>query len=138
MKIRKTENHHMLLLPVLLILAAAFLATSLTGAFTSEVDLTGHAVNAAVSGRCAWNSAGGQIISEMGNNTLEMSRQCPANKPSIISGGCNSDGNMAYLTENVPNFYGHWGNSTNRSEGWKCSQTGSDDGLSVDALCCNV
>ncbi len=132
MKIRKTENHHMLLLPVLLILAAAFLATSLTGAFTSENDLTGQAVNVAMS-RCAWNGPASHWNSVTGNTTLELTRYCPSDKPIIVSGGCDSDNPQTHLTFNKPELTMY-----NGTQGWACGQQGSDDGLNVDTLCCNV
>ena len=132
MKIRKTENHHMLLLPVLLILAAAFLATSLTGAFTSEVDITGYAVSAATPGRCDW-------VTTMSTNTTSNTALCPSNKPSVISGGCIVvDPILNPSISESDRFYGNV--SGTMKEGWSCQSDKpfNVQSIGTSALCCNV
>jgi hypothetical protein len=132
MKIRKTENHHMLLLPVLLILAAAFLATSLTGAFTSETDLTGHAVNAAVGNRCGWTGNTSQGFTSSGSAVAEV--VCNAGSYAI-SGGCQSVdlGGNDTLRTTTPMFVP----GQAKAIGWKCeTDTSPSSGMNVEALCC--
>lgn len=124
----------MLLLPVLLILAAAFLATSMTGSFRSGNELTGGSVTSVTMNRCAWNGAGTwKDVVGTGNTTLERTRYCPYDKPIIVSGGCESDNPQTYLTFNKPEL-----TRSNGTQGWTCGQYGSNDGLNVDALCCRV
>lgn len=118
----------MLLLPVLLILAAAFLATSLTGAFTSENDLTGNAINAAASGRCEWRS-------NMGSSTNVTTQICPNHKPTVISGGCNVFGNQATLVGS--NHYSWWNNGT-QEQGWTCTSNQQAQALEANAFCCRI
>ena len=133
MKIRKTENHHMLLLPVLLILAAAFLATSMTGTFRSGNDITGASINSVALSRCGWNEPPSSGRDTIGNNSMERTRYCPYDKPVIVSGGCQSDNEQTYLTFNKPELTRY-----NGTQGWACGQTGSNDGLNVDTLCCRI
>ncbi|MBT3865884.1 hypothetical protein HOF78_02140 [Candidatus Woesearchaeota archaeon] len=134
MKIRKTENHHMLLLPVLLILAAAFLATSMTGTFrTSGNEITGASVNSVALSRCGWNEPPSSGKDAIGNNSMERTRYCPYDKPVIVSGGCESDNDQAYLTFDKPELTRY-----NGTQGWSCGQYGSNNGLNVDTLCCRI
>ena len=129
MKIRKTENHHMLLLPVLLILAAAFLATSLTGSFRSGNELTGHAVNAAVSGRCDWYDAyDGQT-----NSTQAV---CPSGRSTVISGGCEIWDNQNGAISGSRMF--SRANNGTVQQGWTCTANGQVQSIQASALCCRI
>jgi len=77
MKIKKGESHRALFIPVLLVIAATFLATSLGG--MGENDVTGAQV---MGSRCTWVS---DVTWPYPNSRIV---QCPANRPNVVSGGC--------------------------------------------------
>ncbi len=123
MKIRKSQNHHALLLPVLLVLAAAFLATSLT--FSGEgSEITGAVVNAERTGNCEW-------VNTFGKEIHSKTTMCPLDKSTVVSGGCDVEGYGVELISS--NYY-----SDNIGQGWNCLTNSKAESIKASALCCKV
>jgi hypothetical protein len=134
-KIKKGESHRALVLPVLLILAAAFLATSLSlGASGNE--LTGQQVftmpRTASSGfqkdcELRWTDT----IAENYNEAI-----CTQNKPMVVGGSCDAGvGNQIissypkYVSKNLP--------SNSGVDSWVCKSDASGNwNLQAWAYCC--
>lgn len=115
MNIKKGESHRHLILPVLLILAAAFVATSLSLNETNSTGITGAAT--AVTGqqitvadrnanRCKWVENGTTYP-----YTLFQQVDCPSSFPKVTSGGCRTSDSIG-ISE--PFFNGN-------EEGWTCA-----------------
>ena len=126
----------MLLLPVLLILAAAFLATSLSFGGDSN-DLTGASVNSVTLSRCAWNDVASSWADSIGiNGEFTRTRYCPLDKPVIVSGGCENGKSDAHSYMSKPEFA-----RVNGAQGWTCGQKDNNNNsktIEVDALCCRI
>lgn len=130
---KECDNHKNLVLPVILILTAAFLATSLsiggrdaiTGAVTG---ITGQQVSIAAgdTNRCKW-------FSNLTWPATQTQYNCPADFPKISAGGCSTDG---HLRSSVPLF----GNN----QGWFCAGGSNNSApptvfskiIQIDAYCC--
>ena len=135
MKLRKSESHRALLIPVLLVLAAAFLATSL-GSFDGN-DITGaQSFNKGVNSACEWIETTGKV--GYGFPTL-LEVICPANKPRIMSGGCEvsqGNGDVGVWSNRPINTADNTGNVT---MGWRCGFFASGYSTipsKTNALCC--
>ncbi len=119
MRVRKGESHRALLLPVLLVLAAAFLATSLTG--IGDNDITGAQIFTRYGG-CEW------VDGVVSNDRTHGTALCPSRIPKVISGGCNADymGNLVSSFPSSPLVHPPF-------REWKCE---GKDLTSVVAYCC--
>ena len=128
MRVRKSESHRALLLPVLLILAAAFLATSLTG--MGDNDVSGAQVYGPTN--CEW------VASPEGTTTGQksVSVECTSNRPNVYAGGCNTYGSSFPLLWSYPRL-----KDSHRQypEVWSCGQQTnphSTGEFRAYALCC--
>jgi len=110
MKVRRERNYRSLLLPVVLVLAAAFLAAGL-GGFAGN-DISGAQVRA-----MPYNSLRSCEWFEDYDSNPHVEKLCPKNKPVIVSGGCWTMGNDNILLASYPRPY----NPQNITEGkWVC------------------
>ncbi len=127
MRVRKSESHRALLLPVLLILAAAFLATSLTGMGDNSVTGAQVLSRGSVSRVCEWvelwRPDGGWVEAH-----------CPIGKEHVVSGGCASF-YADNLWTSVPIVRPH--NSTNETapDSWLCRFNTNRSAVAY-AFCC--
>jgi hypothetical protein len=139
MNIKKGESHRNLILPVLLILAAAFVATSLTmdrgnGVTGAATAVTGQQIiaSAAIDGnRCKWFS------NYTGNPPNQWkSLKCPDSFPRIAAGGCSVSGGYS-IDASKPLL-----NSGSIPDGWACSAAPDGQGNStmtvyeINTYCC--
>tara|TARA_Y100000310_G_scaffold303592_1_gene342078 strand:- start:2322 stop:2684 length:363 start_codon:yes stop_codon:yes gene_type:complete len=119
MKIKRQGSaHRAVMLPVLLVLAASFLATSLGS--VGGNDITGAQTMG--SGRCSWNSS----LGNYGSTIV----YCPTKTPKIVAGGCGSGVSYNALSVSQPVF--------TSPNSWNCtaSQPQPPGGLQGWAYCC--
>jgi len=106
MKVRREQSHRALLVPVLLILAAAFLATSLSVGRTSNEISGAQTFQIANQQRCQWTE---YVPAPYGVPTYH-TLFCPTNAPRIAAGGCETEGS---IKESSPVF-------NSAKDGWHC------------------
>ncbi len=131
MRVRKGESHRALLIPVLLVLAAAFLATSL-GSFDGN-DITGAQTFSKnrIGQNCEWV----EKIEAPGAMGMVVSTSCPNNKPTVYGGGCKSPSG-GELQWSYPEFrYGGGGPGNHSTDSWGCGFN-SMNRFHVAAFCC--
>jgi len=109
------RNTRVFVLPAVLILAAAFLATSLsTGGIDGNID--GAAVTGNNLYNCDWSST------ERSDRAY-----CPAKHPNVVDGNCNNGNTGSVLFEGS-----QLGNGVAR-QGWRCDSSSEK----IDVFCCN-
>jgi hypothetical protein len=127
MRVNKGESHRALLVPVLLVIAAAFLATSL-GSYGGN-DVTGAQVMG--TNRCTWTTE------TMWPSSDHKIAKCPNNRPNVASGGCDIAGGYSGILglEDSAPFLNQSG-----YDSWRCrgesNYTGSAVVETAFAYCC--